>query len=531
MKKEKTKLKFETHQKFLKKFFNAVTPNFRRRSEGFARLFKNGINKGVFMNNLPRRTFATVRDFLFPGSRAQRSAIPFCGAGFTLIETIIYIAILGMIAIAFVLFSVSVSGSRNKTYVVQEVQANTRMALEMISQKIRSADGINFNSSTFGINPGRLSLSMTKSSLNPTIIDLSGADGALRIIEGTSSVPLQFEIGSVSTDENWKTVAFQNNYINPVIVASYQELNNTLPASVRIKNASSTGFEVRLQNPSGSNLASDTITYFVIEKGVWNINGVLVEANKYDTNTTGSSGGGWLYDLKTFSQAFTADPIVLHQVMTYNDPAWITTYVSSPSGRWNPPTIGGMRIALNAAEAATSHGTETIGWIAMTMNATTTSGGIPLETYRTSDSVLGHDNGCYTFNYQNTYANSPLVLGFQEEMDGANGGWSVTCSNSPAQAGFHVEEDQVADSERAHTSETMAFLAFEAPVSYSDAKKNSLSITSNKVKITNLVFTNLTGSSSKDNVRLDVTAEYDNIGTNVEYDYSQSFRTAVGVRR
>ncbi len=451
--------------------------------------------------------------------------------GFTLIETIIYIAILGMIASAFIFFSVSVSNSRDKTYVVQEVQANARMALELISQKIRSANGVNLESSIFESNPGRLSLSMASSSLNPTIIDLSRDNGNLRIIQGTSSVPLQFEAGSLSTDENWATVSLKNNYINPVIVASYQELNNTLPASVRIRNASSTGFEVRLQNPSGANLSSDKITYFVIEEGVWNINGIVVEANKYDTNTTGSSAGGWLYDLKTFPQTFTSDPVVFHQVMTYNDPNWITSYVSKDTGRWNPPGVSGMRIALNASEAATTHGTETIGWIAMSMNATTTVNGTPLETYRTSDSVFGHDNGCYPFSYQNTYVNSPIVLGFQEEMDGANGGWSVTCSNSPSQASFHVEEDQVLDSERFHTSETMAFIAFAGALSYSDSDKKSIAVTSGDIKITNLIFTNLTGSSSRENIRVEMTAEYDNPGNNPEYDYSQSWRTAVGVRK
>ena len=451
--------------------------------------------------------------------------------GFTLVETIIYIAILGMVASSFIFFSLSVSGSRNKTYVVQEVQANARTAFEMISQKIRAAEGVNTASSMFGIDPGRLSLIMASSSLNPTIIDLSRDDGVLRIIEGTSSVPLQFEAGSTSTDENWINITLQNNYINPVIVASYQESNNTLPASVRIRNASSTGFEIRLQNPSGADLSPDTIAYFAIEEGVWSINGIPVEARKYDTSTTGSSAGGWLYDSKTFTRSFPSDPIVLHQVMTYNDPSWISTYVSRNNSRSNPPDANGMRVALNGAEAAASHGTETIGWIALAMDATTTIGGTLFETYRAADTVQGHDNGCYAFNYQNAYPSPPLVLGFQEEMDGINGGWSVTCSNSSSQAGLHVEEDQVNDSERWHTTEIMSFAAFAAPVSYSEAEKKSLAVTADEVKITNLVFTDLTGSSSRKNVRVEMTAAYDNPGDNPEYDYSQSWRTAVSARK
>lgn len=108
-------------------------------------------------------------------------------SGFTLIETLIYIAIIGGVVAAFVSFSISITNSRNKTYVVQEVQANTRVALDLITQKIQSASGINIVSSTFDTDPGILSLSMTSSTLNPTIIGLSANDGLLEIKQGNTA--------------------------------------------------------------------------------------------------------------------------------------------------------------------------------------------------------------------------------------------------------------------------------------------------------------------------------------------------------
>ena len=108
--------------------------------------------------------------------------------GFTFIETIIYIAIIGTVVASFVTFSISISNSRNKTYVVQEVQANARMAMNFISQKIRLASGINTASSTWNTDPGVLSLSMNSSTLNPTIINLSADDGILQIKQGSGSV-------------------------------------------------------------------------------------------------------------------------------------------------------------------------------------------------------------------------------------------------------------------------------------------------------------------------------------------------------
>jgi type II secretory pathway pseudopilin PulG len=111
--------------------------------------------------------------------------------GFTFIETIIYVAIIGTVVASFVTFSISISNSRNKTYVVQEVQANARMAMNLISQKIRLANGINIASSTWDADPGVLSLSMSSSTLNPTIINLSADDGILQIKQGNgATVPI-----------------------------------------------------------------------------------------------------------------------------------------------------------------------------------------------------------------------------------------------------------------------------------------------------------------------------------------------------
>ncbi len=106
--------------------------------------------------------------------------------GFTLIETLIYITIVGLVISSFIAFSISISNSRNKTYVVQEVQANARVALDLISQRMRASNGVNIGQSTFDSDPGELSLAMTDIVKNPTVINLDQDDGILQITEGTS---------------------------------------------------------------------------------------------------------------------------------------------------------------------------------------------------------------------------------------------------------------------------------------------------------------------------------------------------------
>ncbi len=106
--------------------------------------------------------------------------------GFTLIETIIYVAITGLVLAGFVVFAFSISGSRDKSYVISEVGANSRMALDVISQRIRNAKEVNV-SSIFDSDPGVLSLEMADPSKNPTIINLNQNDGVLQIVEGTTA--------------------------------------------------------------------------------------------------------------------------------------------------------------------------------------------------------------------------------------------------------------------------------------------------------------------------------------------------------
>jgi type II secretory pathway pseudopilin PulG len=105
--------------------------------------------------------------------------------GFTLIEMVIYLGITGFLAVSIISFVSAISGSKVKTYVIQEVHSNSKMALDLISKKIHSADSVNLGASVFGINPGELSLAMDNPAENPTIIKVN--NGSLEITEGVSA--------------------------------------------------------------------------------------------------------------------------------------------------------------------------------------------------------------------------------------------------------------------------------------------------------------------------------------------------------
>jgi prepilin-type N-terminal cleavage/methylation domain-containing protein len=120
-------------------------------------------------------------------------------SGFTLIELIIYVVLIGIVSTVFVSFAFNVIGSGEKARVNQELQQNARFALDRVLQEIRSATAVNTGGSTFAANPGVLSLSTSSVLNNPTIFDVSG--NVLRIKLGaTTAVPL--------TDSKYQVIDF-----------------------------------------------------------------------------------------------------------------------------------------------------------------------------------------------------------------------------------------------------------------------------------------------------------------------------------
>jgi type II secretory pathway pseudopilin PulG len=102
--------------------------------------------------------------------------------GFTLVELIIYIAILVVILVLAVSFLWMIVSGNIKEGFFQEVQQNGRFALTKITQEIKKATGI--ISPSLAGSANFLSLRMADPNLNPTIFDVD--NGKLRIIQGSN---------------------------------------------------------------------------------------------------------------------------------------------------------------------------------------------------------------------------------------------------------------------------------------------------------------------------------------------------------
>jgi hypothetical protein len=279
------------------------------------------------------------------------------------------------------------------------------------------------------------------------------------------------EWGTISVNDTFETRILINSYVNPIIICT-PFYTSGVPRTVRLRNINSTSFEVKVQNPSGQQVPPTLVHYLVVEEGIWSLpNGLRLEAGKYNTSTVGENNN-WAYDTRNYGQIFSGNLIVLHQVMTYNDSTWITTYCSKSDSRKTPPssTDPNFRIALNGAEAVNSHETETIGYIIIE-EGYGTLGGVKYEAKQSADNIRGFDDTPpdYTVFSQSFSTTPQVVVSSQLEMDGGNGGWVVDHTINKTHCGLMIDEDQVSDSERSHTTETCGFLVFENTGSYTES--------------------------------------------------------------
>ncbi len=274
----------------------------------------------------------------------------------------------------------------------------------------------------------------------------------------TSSVGPSLHSGVVANvGSDWQTVTLPRSYEDMVVIASPQYAYPANPAVTRIRNATGNQFDVRVQNPSGSPLAGYTVHFLVAEAGVYNVaeHGIAMEAVK-----TGSAAvnrrKNWTPTPTGYAQSY-ADPIVVGQVMTANDSRWSVFWASNGSSA-TPPMPGALAVASHIGEDSdTSRIGETLGYMVFEAGSGST-GGIDVLAGRTGDSVRGVDRGPYATGIGGQYTSAVVS---SAAMDGGNGGWPILQGTDPLagdQIDIGIDEDQISDAERAHTTEEVAYV-------------------------------------------------------------------------
>jgi hypothetical protein len=246
-----------------------------------------------------------------------------------------------------------------------------------------------------------------------------------------------------SLTDQWQTVTFPKAFNNPVVVASQLTVNDIDPATIRIRNLTSTGFEIRIQEWDYQNgiHQAESASYLVMEAGRHVLpNGTVIEAGS--TLVTNQV----LHNVK-FSTAFSGVPIVLTQVSSQSNGAAVVARLGGVKDY-------GFGLQMQEQESADGiHSSERIGWIAI-------SHGIGENGATGFQSGLGFGSGL-NIGFQQNFLTTPRLFvsaHTTNEYDPVSVRQRVL---NRFGAYVLLQEEQSADVETTHASEQLGWLALD----------------------------------------------------------------------
>lgn len=330
------------------------------------------------------------------------------------------------------------------------------LSIASITQPMSGAAAINGSAITYTPNPGFIGIDTF------TYAGTDGTDSEIGNVTVTVTSAITMDWGTTTASGAWNTVELDNRYSDMVVVCVVERVNNTNPVVARVRlTPDDSSFELKLQNPGdGASVVSDTVHYIVTQQGAFDENGVKFEAVRYTSNTTARKNAWGNVDRRNYMQSYT-NPVVIGQVMSDNDPEW-SAFFSRSNNQGNPPSASDLRLGKHVGEDPnTSRASETIGYIVFEQGSGSIAG-VPFEAVLGSDNVTGNPR---TYNFTQTFnAGSTVMIASQSAMDGGDGSWAVLAAAPGASgASVEVDEDQLRDSERNHTSEQLAYIAFASP--------------------------------------------------------------------
>lgn len=303
-----------------------------------------------------------------------------------------------------------------------------------------------------------------------TASNSAGSDAETKngyITVNSTGTALVYETGVLTNvSSTWQTVTLQHNYTSMVVVATNNLPSGARPAVTRIRNASGNSFEIRVQNPSNLTLSGFTVHYLVVEEGVYTVadHGVKMEAKKVLSTATANSTSWTTLEQRTFSNTYTT-PVVLGQVMSYNDTNWSVFWASASLAR-NPPTASQFYAGKHVGQDTNkntrkSRENETLGIIVFEKGSGTLNG-VAYRASVGSDIVRGPDNTTtgYTYSFTSVPSATTAILS-AAAMDNTDGGWPVfykTGFLTTTSLKLVTDEDQIADTERGHTADQVAYV-------------------------------------------------------------------------
>jgi hypothetical protein len=294
------------------------------------------------------------------------------------------------------------------------------------------------------------------------ILNVLEADNLVHNFEQFIETGMVRNVGS----QNWTTVHLAGFYDTMVVICTPVYDNSSAPMVTRIKNAEGNRFELKLDRADGQTeeISGIDVYYIAVQAGIYTEpqHGITMEAVR-SVSTITDGKGSWNGQSQTYANSYNS-PVVIGQVLTYNDPAF-SVFWSSGTSKRNPASASAIKVGKHAGEDPNlNRAEETLGYLVIE-SASGAIGSLKYAAGVGADTVTGMPKGTKSgirYSVSGLNESTGAVLS-QSAMDGNNGGWPVLYGPDPILANaieLVIDEDKLSDAERNHTTEQVSYLVF-----------------------------------------------------------------------
>ena len=253
-----------------------------------------------------------------------------------------------------------------------------------------------------------------------------------------------FETGDVVlVDHQWQSVAFQREFVDPVVILSLPTFVGGDPVTTRIQNVTSTGFEMQLMewNYLDGTHALESIGYFVIEAGRHVMDdGTVIEAGFVEDVAQPFAKGA-------YTVPFTTTPMVMAQVEASHGDALVPRMIDSASHAF------GIRVQeQESANSAYPGPSAKLHFVSLVPG----TGDLNGKAYEVG-ALENMNSG--TVSFQNPFATTPLVFGMLQTVKDLDPVNVRLLGSTGDDFSFQFQEETSFDPETNHGGEQFGFLA------------------------------------------------------------------------
>lgn len=278
-------------------------------------------------------------------------------------------------------------------------------------------------------------------------------------VNGIDDAPTATAIGqsgvvsvSQAGPNQWHSVNFDAAISDAVVVMGPATSFDAAPLSTRVRNVTDTGFQFQI----------DEWDYLDGVHALENIGWLAVSQGSHTLNTgetivasTALIGSG--FSTVSFGETLT-DAVVLAEVTSVNDSDAVVTRIRNVNST-------GFQTRVQEEEAGSNHQDETVSWIAIESGLNSA-----FEAFLTPDEVR-HPVSSYGFS--NSFANAPVLLADMQSNDGGDTATTRLADLDGSGVSLFIEEEQSANIELNHATETVGIVAFAGGLLYGDGQPNA----------------------------------------------------------